>query len=114
MSSGGTHADGVIESRAAERNNLAWQRTAVTWLAAGAAVIRYFSEDGLRARSAVGWMMVAVGAAMWFTGHHRYHRTATTLRDDDPLPVSIVPMLVIAVSSGFVAAIIVAVELADW
>jgi hypothetical protein len=42
---------------------------------AGAVVTRYFAADGpVRPQTAVGMLMLAVGALMWLDGSRRYHR----------------------------------------
>lgn len=52
----------MAESLANERNGLAWQRTALSWLGAVAVVARYVSEGGvMHARTLLGMLMSAVG-----------------------------------------------------
>ena len=48
----------IDRSRAAERTALAWNRTGLAFVAAGAVVLRFLPADG---RGGVGLAMVAVG-----------------------------------------------------
>jgi putative membrane protein len=83
----GHHPD-VIDSLANERVGLAWQRTALSWLAAGLVVVRYFSADGLlHRRTVVGWAMVVVAGILWRDGARRYRAVDRALRTDQPTPV---------------------------
>jgi uncharacterized membrane protein YidH (DUF202 family) len=71
----------VLGSLANERTHLAWQRTAMSWAGAGAAVIRVFAEDGvLRLRTATGALMVLVGALVWVDGQRRYRAADAAIR----------------------------------
>ena len=81
----GHHPD-VGASMANERVGLAWQRTSMAWLGAGAGVARYFAEGGLRhPRVLVGCAMVLVGGIIWMTGVHRYRGAARAIRNDHPI-----------------------------
>lgn len=83
----GHHPD-VIDSLANERVGLAWQRTALSWLAAGVAVVRYFASDGLlHRRTVIGWAMVAVAGILWVDGTRRYRAVDRALRTDQPTSV---------------------------
>lgn len=78
----------MAASLANERNLLAWQRTAMSWGAAGAIVTRYFvTKDLLRPQSAVGMSMLMVAALIWFDGTRRYHANAVAIRSDHALRV---------------------------
>jgi uncharacterized membrane protein YidH (DUF202 family) len=82
------HHPGVIDSFANERVGLAWQRTALSWLAAGLGVVRYFSADGtLHPRTVVGWAMVVIAGILWIDGARRYRAVDRALRTDQPTSV---------------------------
>ncbi len=82
------HHPGVIDSLANERVGLAWQRTALSWLAAGLGVVRYFAADGiLHRRTVVGWAMVVVAGILWIDGARRYRMVDRALRTDQPTSV---------------------------
>jgi uncharacterized membrane protein YidH (DUF202 family) len=107
------HDPGVRESLANERNGLAWQRTALSWAASGAAVARYFASDGLlRARTSIGWLMIAVGAVIWFEGARHYHRQATSIRADEPTRVPLRTLQIVWAFTVAVTMAVIAIEVA--
>jgi uncharacterized membrane protein YidH (DUF202 family) len=111
----GGHDPGVLDSLANERNGLAWQRTALSWCAAGAAVARYFSSDGLlTARASIGWLMMAAGIAIWFAGVHQYHAQDSNLRADLPTAVPARRITMISFVTASVVATVIIIELALW
>ena len=102
----------VIESVAAERNLLAWQRTAMSWGGAGAVITRYFGTDGLlRPQTAIGMLMLLVGALMWLDGTRRYHRVTAALRagQHPPLPMATIRVVWAATVVATLAAVVVEV-----
>lgn len=104
-------ADGVLTSLANERSHLAWQRTAMSWGAAGALVTRYFATEGLfTAQTTVGMLMLVVGALMWLDGTRRYHRAATAIRAADPVPVPVGTIRMVWLATVVVIAAAVVVE----
>jgi uncharacterized membrane protein YidH (DUF202 family) len=109
------HDPDVLDSMANERNGLAWQRTALSWFASGAAVARYFSTSGLwTARMAIGWSMLLVGALVWLAGSHQYHRQVTNLRADLPTAVPVRRIRAVAFATTAVITAIVAIEIVYW
>lgn len=86
----------MAESLVNERNGLAWQRTALSWLGAGAVVARYVSEGGvMHARTLLGMLMSAVGVIIWAGGAERYRRKDRRIRADEqtPLPTGVIPLV---------------------
>lgn len=109
------HDSDVLDSLANERNGLAWQRTALSWFAAGAAVARYFAGDGLlNKRSAIGWLMVALGALIWYEGIRHYHHNAASIRADVPTRMPVRTMQVVWLTTSSAIAVIVAIEIAGF
>jgi uncharacterized membrane protein YidH (DUF202 family) len=108
----GTHHPGVLTSLANERNELAWQRTALSWVAAGGAAARYFSNDGLlHARAAIGWLMIATGVVVWWFGRTQYRRRASSIRNDRPTTAPSNALRVVWGATTLVSAFVLAVEL---
>ena len=72
-------SDPVDPSRAAERTALAWNRTGLSFVAVGAAVLKTLPADG---RGAVGIAMVVVGTITAAYGWRirLYHSPALALR----------------------------------
>lgn len=59
-------------SLAHERTLLAWNRTAIGWLAAGLIGIRYFGPDGLlTAEAAASYALVLTGLVLFAIAHRR-------------------------------------------
>lgn len=109
------HDPDVLGSLANERNGLAWQRTALSWVASGATVTRYFSGNGLlTARATIGYLMLAVGALVWFDGVRRYHRQSDSIRADEPTKLSETTIRTVGYATTAVIAIIIAIELAAF
>jgi uncharacterized membrane protein YidH (DUF202 family) len=109
------HDPDVLESLAVERNGLAWQRTSLSWVAAGATVARYFAGNGLlTARASIGYLMLAIGALIWFDGYRTYHRHAAAIRADQPTPASSMTLRVVSWATTLVIAAVVAVEVVSF
>lgn len=106
------HDPDVLDSLANERNGLAWQRTALSWVAAGVAVARYFSGGGLlRARTSIGWMMVVVGTGIWAIGNRTYRRHAEAIRSNAPTSVPTGAIALVVWTTTFAIGAILAVEI---
>jgi uncharacterized membrane protein YidH (DUF202 family) len=106
------HDPGVLTSLANERNELAWQRTALAWVAAGAGVARYFSSDGLlHARTSIGWLMIAAGALIWWFGRKQYRRRASSIRDDHATVAPATAIRVVWAATTIISALVIAVEI---
>jgi uncharacterized membrane protein YidH (DUF202 family) len=105
----------VIGSLALERNVLAWQRTAMSWAAAGCTVTRYFSRGGLFAiRTSIGYLMLAVGAMIWVDGIRRYHRQAAIIRSAQPITAAAFAVRSVGYATTLVVAAIIVIELRHW
>jgi uncharacterized membrane protein YidH (DUF202 family) len=105
------HVSEVAASLANERNLLAWQRTAMSWAAAGAVVTRYFATDGLlRPSTVVGMLMMVVGALVWLDGTRRYHRAVIAIRANAHVPVPVRAIQAVWIASVVVIATAIVVE----
>jgi uncharacterized membrane protein YidH (DUF202 family) len=87
-------ADSRDPGLAAERTDLAWNRSGLSLLACGAVVIRGIARPPLTAgRVAVGLVILALGAFTWALGSWRVHRSRTrgarTATPADLLPISL-------------------------
>ena len=72
MSERSEHADGRDLGRAHERTLLAWNRTAIGWLAAGLVAVRYFGPDGLvTAEAAASYALLLTGLALFVIAQRR-------------------------------------------
>jgi uncharacterized membrane protein YidH (DUF202 family) len=104
---------GVRASLANERTHLAWQRTAMSWGAAGAVTTRYFAEDGvLRGPTLVGVAMIVVAALMWFDGERRYRTADAAIRLGASPRVSVATIRTVAAATTIAIAAAVIVEVA--
>ena len=109
------HDPDVLGSLAIERNGLAWQRTALSWVAAGGAVARYFAGDGLlHPRAAVGYLMIAVAGLMWFDGSRRYRRDAGAIRADQPTAVPVGTIAAVWAVTSIVLGLVIVFEVKSW
>jgi putative membrane protein len=59
---------------AAERTDLAWNRSGLALLACGAAVARGFPPAGFSARHAVGFVILVLGGFTWAMGAYEARR----------------------------------------
>jgi uncharacterized membrane protein YidH (DUF202 family) len=110
------HADrDVIDSLALERNGLAWQRTAMSWAAAGGTVTRYFSRGGIFAvRTGIGYLMLAMAAMIWVDGVRRYHRQAEIIRSGGSVTAPAFAIRSVGYATTLVVAAIIVIELRHW
>ena len=105
----------VLGSLALERNGLAWQRTAMSWAAAGCTVTRYFSRGGLFAvRTSIGYLMLATAAMIWVDGVRRYHRQAAIIRSGRPITSPALAIRSVGYATTMVIAAIIVIELRRW
>ena len=105
------HVSEVGASLANERNLLAWQRTAMSWAAAGAVVARYFATDGLlRPSTIVGMLMMIVGALVWLDGTRRYHRAVIAIRANAHIPVPVRALQAVWIASVLVIVAAIVIE----
>ena len=76
---------------AAERTDLAWNRSGLALLACGAAVLKGFPPTGLSARHVVGLVILVLGGSTWVLGacdsRRRMARVVATPRN--LLPVAL-------------------------
>lgn len=108
------HDPDVLDSLANERNGLAWQRTALSWFGSGAAVVRFFLDDGLiTARSSIGYLMLLLGVFIWIDGSRRYHFHDRQIRDDAPNVVPEGKIRGIGYATTAVIFVIIVIELSD-
>jgi uncharacterized membrane protein YidH (DUF202 family) len=108
------HNPDVLGSMANERNGLAWQRTALSWVASGATVARYFASGGiLRARTSIGLLMIAVGALIWIDGARHYQHRAHKIRADEPTRIPAGTLRIVSIATTIVIATIIAIETAN-
>jgi uncharacterized membrane protein YidH (DUF202 family) len=61
---------------AAERTDLAWNRSGLALLACGAAVVRGFPPAGFSARHVVGFVILVLGGFTWAMGAYEARRRA--------------------------------------
>lgn len=83
-------------SLANERTMLAYLRTGLALMAAGAALIQLF-DGPIDTASGIG--LVGLGVAVAVGSYRRWRQVELALRRDEPLPVSRLPLLVVAVLS---------------
>ena len=79
---------------AAERTDLAWNRSGLALLACGAVVLKGFPPTGLSAHHVVGLVVLVLGGFTWGLGAYdsrrRHTRTARTVATPrDLLPVAV-------------------------
>ena len=68
-------ADGRDPGLAAERTDLAWNRSGLSLVACGAAILHGIGRPPLRAgNTAVGTVVLALGAGIWALGAWHVHR----------------------------------------
>lgn len=108
------HDPDVLDSLANERNGLAWQRTALSWVASGATVAHYFASGGLlNAQTSIGLMMIAVGALIWIDGNRHYHHQAHNIRADEPTRIPATTIRIVAAATTLVIVAIILTETAN-
>ena len=101
---------GAVDARftlAAERTVLAWLRTALGLIAAGVAVMHLIDPSGdSPAATALGILLIGMGAFTAIIGAVRWHEVTRALRRGGPLPgpwpIWILTAAFVAVAIGFV------------
>jgi putative membrane protein len=95
-------------SLANERTFLAWNRTALSLVAGGLAVVQLLDEvDPPALRRALGVPIVLLGGLLAALSYSRWDRNEAAMRADRPLPRSILPrLLAIGVTAGGLVAVI--------
>jgi len=101
-------------SLANERTFLAWIRTALALIAGGLAVVQLLDEvDPAALRRALGVPLVLLGGLLGGLSFFRWERNEQAMRASEPLPRSIVPLLLaVGATLGGVLAMVM-VLLAD-
>jgi putative membrane protein len=94
-----------------ERTFLAWNRTALALIAAGAAAAA-FLRSSLAARLVVALPLVVLGSALAVLSYRRWQRNEIALRLREPLPTSRLPVVLSAVVA-VMAIVIGALAVAD-
>ena len=87
---------------------MAWNRTALSWLAVGVVLVRFHVPDGFGSAGTVaGYLMCACAAVLYLAGQVRYRRRVVALRDggsvEDPGGLLRIVAAVVAVTIAVVA-----------
>jgi putative membrane protein len=95
-----------------ERTFLAWTRTALAFMVAGLGIVQLLPPfPGVPwGRHVLGVPLIAVGAVIAIVSYVQWMRSQQALRRGEPLPRSILPVI-LAVSIGTIAAVSVVVLL---
>jgi putative membrane protein len=99
-------------SFANERTFLAWNRTALALIAAGAAAAAFLRSDFTGAKLIVALPLIALGAVLALSSYRRWERNERAMRLGDPLEYGSLPR-VVAVGVGVMALVIAVVVVAD-
>lgn len=100
-------------SLANERTFLAWIRTALALIAGGLAIVQLLDEvEPAALRRTLGVPLVLLGGLLSALAFFRWQRNERAMRDDAPLPRSIVPVLLAvgATLGGLLALVMVLVS----
>lgn len=82
----GTHEPDARFVLANERTFLAWSRTSLALLVAGAAIGQVVDRIGALPSVAIGGLLAAMGVGAALQGLRRWRRVESALRDDRPPP----------------------------
>ena len=94
-----------------ERTLLAWNRTALSLVAAGLAIVSLLPEFDLSfGRRLIGVPLIALGAVLAYTSYQRWVSNERAMRLGEPLPRSVLP-LVLTIGITVAAAIAAVVAL---
>lgn len=94
-----------------ERTLLAWNRTALSLVAAGLAIVSLLPEFDLSfGRRLIGVPLIALGAVLAYTSYQRWVSNERAMRLGEPLPRSVLP-LVLTIGITIAAAIAAVVAL---
>jgi putative membrane protein len=94
-----------------ERTFLAWNRTALALIAAGAAAAAFLRTGWSGARLVVALPLIALGAVVAFTSYRRWEANERAMRLNEPIEYSSLPRVlglsigVIAVATAVIAVI---------
>lgn len=99
-------------SLANERTLLAYLRTALALLAAGAGVIKVGVFDQRSANLALGLVLIGMGAAVSGTSYRRWRAVEVAMRRQEPMPYSAGPLLLASAltATGIAAAVLALVS----
>jgi putative membrane protein len=93
-----------------ERTLLAWNRTSLALIAGGLAVAQFISISPRGIQLVVALPMIVFGAYMSYSSFHHWRLNERALRQEEPLPPSGLPrMLVSGIAVFSVAAIVLAI-----
>jgi len=95
-----------------ERTFLAWNRTALALIAAGAAAAAFLRSGLSEARLVVALPLIALGAVVALASYRRWERVERAMRLGRPMPYSSLPR-VLALSVGIVAVIVAVLAVVD-
>src|SRR5688500_11290106 len=98
-------------SLANERTFLAWNRTALSLVAGGLAVVQLLDEvDPPALRRALGVPIVLLGGLLAALSFSRWERNEEAMRADRALPRSILPrLLALGVTAGGIVAVVMVI-----
>ena len=83
-----------------ERTFLAWTRTALSFIAAGLAVIQLLPDFATDTqRRVLGLPLIMLGAVMAFTSYRHWRASELAMRLDEPLPPSHLPRVIAVVTA---------------
>jgi putative membrane protein len=118
----GAGSDGSAETEpdarftlANQRTFLSWSRTALALVAAGLGIVQLLPPfPGVPwGRRVIGVPLIVLGAVTAAAAYREWNRTQRALRRGDPLPRSVLP-LILAATIGIVAAAAAAVALISF
>jgi putative membrane protein len=88
-----------------ERTFLAWNRTALALVIAGLGIVQLLPPfPGVPwGRHVIGVPLIVLGAAVSVTSYLEWQRTQTAMRRGDPLPRSVLPLVLVGTIAGIAA-----------
>jgi putative membrane protein len=100
-------------SMANERTFLAWNRTALALIAAGAAAAAFLKSDLTGVKLAVSVPLIVLGALVAAASYRRWDRNERAMRLGDPLEYDAMPsaLTIAIVAMSLVIAVVVVVDL---
>ena len=101
---GGAEPD-VRFTLANERTFLAWNRTALALVVAGLGIVQLLPPfPGVPwGRHALGVPLIVLGAAVSVTAYTEWRRTQAAMRRSEPIPQSVLPLILVGTITGVAA-----------